>query len=43
MDTAESLAGLLDRADARTITKANHFAGLLEQYLGSDAIQQLIG
>jgi BioD-like phosphotransacetylase family protein len=42
MDTAESLAGLLDRADARTITKANHFAGLLEQYLGSDAIQQLI-
>ena len=42
MDTAESLAGLLDRADARTITKANHFAGLLDQYLGADALQQLI-
>lgn len=42
METAESLAGLLDQTDARTITKANHFAGLLDQYLGADALQQLI-
>ena len=38
----ESLAGLLDIADARTTAKANHFAGLLEKYMGADAIDQLL-
>ena len=41
-DTAEALAGLLDKADARTFAKANHFAGLLEQYLGAEALEQLL-
>ena len=41
-DTAEALAGLLDKADARTAAKANHFAGLLEQYLGAEALEQLL-
>ena len=40
--TAEALAGLLDKADARTAAKANHFAGLLEQYLGAEALEQLL-
>ncbi len=42
LDTVDSLAGLLDRADARTAAKANHFAGLLEQYLGAEAVEQLL-
>ena len=42
LDTVESLAGLLDKADARTTAKANHFTSLLEQYLGADAIEQLL-
>ena len=41
-DTAESLAGLLDRADARTIEKANHFAGLLKKYMGAEAVAKLL-
>ena len=41
-DTADALAGLLDKADARTAAKANHFAGLLEQYLGAETIEQLL-
>ena len=41
-ETAAALAGLLDKADARTITKANHFAGLLEQYLGAEALELLL-
>ncbi|MBC8280595.1 MAG: hypothetical protein H8E48_07410 [Chloroflexi bacterium] len=42
MDTAEALAGLLDQADARTNTKAYHFADLLEQYMGAEGLQQLL-
>ena len=41
-ENAAALAGLLDKADARTIAKANHFAGLLEQYLGADALELLL-
>ncbi|MCI0844220.1 MAG: hypothetical protein J4N87_02615, partial [Chloroflexi bacterium] len=41
-ETAAALAGLLDKADARTIAKANHFAGLLEQYLGAEALELLL-
>jgi BioD-like phosphotransacetylase family protein len=41
-DTAEALAGLLDKADARTATKAAHFAGLLEQYMGAEALELLL-
>ena len=41
-ETAAALAGLLDKADARTIAKANHFAGLLEQYLGAAALELLL-
>ena len=40
--TADALAELLDKADARTAAKANHFAGLLEQYLGAEALEQLL-
>ena len=42
LDTAEALAGLLDKADARTATKASHFAGLLEKYLGAETIALLL-
>ncbi|PKB71791.1 MAG: hypothetical protein BZY87_03470 [SAR202 cluster bacterium Io17-Chloro-G6] len=42
LDTAESLAGLLDKADARTAGKANHFAGLLQTYMGAEAVAQLL-
>ena len=42
LDTVESLAGLLDKANARTAAKASHFAGLLEQYMGAEAIEQLL-
>ncbi len=42
MDTAEALAGLLDKADARTAAKAAHFAGLLERYLGAEVLEQLL-
>ena len=42
LDTVEALAGLLDKADARTATKASHFAGLLEQYLGAATLEQLL-
>ena len=41
-DTAEALAGLLDKADARTTAKAKHFSGLLEQYMGAEAVGQLL-
>jgi BioD-like phosphotransacetylase family protein len=41
-DTAEALAGLLDKADARTATKAAHFAGLLEQYMGAETLDLLL-
>lgn len=41
-DTAESLAGLLNKVDARTTTKAVHFAGLLEKYMGTQAVEQLL-
>ena len=43
MDTAEALAGLLDQADARTTTKANHYASLLDKYMDYDALRQLLG
>jgi len=42
LDTADALAGLLDKADARTAAKATHFAGLLERYLGAGAVEQLL-
>ena len=42
LDTADALAGLLDKADARTAAKASHFAGLLEKYLGAEAIEQML-
>ena len=42
MDTADALAGLLDKADARTAAKAAHFAGLLEKYLGAETLEQLL-
>ena len=42
LDTVESLAGLLDKADARTAAKANHFAGLLERYMGAEAVKRLL-
>ncbi|MCH7737616.1 MAG: AAA family ATPase [Chloroflexi bacterium] len=42
LDTVEALAGLLDKADARTATKASHFAGLLEKYMGAEALEQLL-
>ena len=42
LDTADALAGLLDKADARTAAKASHFAGLLERYMGAEAIEQLL-
>ncbi len=42
LDTAESLAGLLDQADARTAAKASHFAELLERYMGAQAVAQLL-
>ena len=42
LDTADALAGLLDKADARTAAKASHFAGLLERYMGAKAIEQLL-
>jgi len=32
----------LDRADARTATKANHFAGLLERYMGAEDLGRLL-
>jgi len=42
MDTADSLAGLLDKADARTAAKASHFAGLLQRYMGADVVEGLL-
>ena len=42
LDTADALAGLLDKADARTAAKARHFAGLLEKYLGAENIELLL-
>ena len=42
LDTADALAGLIDKADARTAAKARHFAGLLEKYLGAETIDQLL-
>jgi len=42
LDTADALAGLLDKSDARTVAKATHFAGLLERYLGAEAVEQLL-
>ena len=42
LDTANALAGLLDKVDARTATKAGHFAGLLEKYLGAETIGLLL-
>ena len=42
MDTVEALAGLLDQTDARTNTKAHHFADLLEQYMGAEGLQKLL-
>ena len=42
LDTADALAGLIDKADARTAAKANHFAGLLERYMGAEAVEQLM-
>ncbi len=42
LDTADALAGLLDKADARTAAKATHFAGLLERYMGAEAVEQLL-
>ena len=41
-DTAEALAGLLDKADARTAAKADHFAGLLAKYMGPETLGQLL-
>ena len=41
-DTVDALDGLLDRADARTTVKANHFAGLLERYMGAENVAQLL-
>jgi hypothetical protein len=32
----------LDKSDARTVAKATHFAGLLERYLGAEAVEQLL-
>ena len=43
LDTVDALAGLLDKADARTAAKANHFAELLERYLGAETVEQLLG
>lgn len=40
--TVESLAGLLDKADARTAAKASHFAGMLERYMGAETVAQLM-
>jgi BioD-like phosphotransacetylase family protein len=42
LDTVDALASLLDKADARTAAKASHFAGLLEQYLGAETLEQLL-
>ena len=42
LDTADALAGLLDKADARTTAKASHFAGLLERYMGAESIERLL-
>ena len=42
LDTVDALAGLIDKADARTAAKARHFAGLLEQYLGAENIELLL-
>lgn len=41
-DTAESLSGLLDKADARTAVKAAHFAELLERWMGADSVNSLL-
>ena len=42
MDTVESLAGLINQAAARTLTKANQFADLLDTYMDAYALQQLL-
>jgi BioD-like phosphotransacetylase family protein len=42
LDTADALAGLLDKADAHTAAKADHFAGLLGTYLGAEGLEQLL-
>ena len=41
-DTAQALDGLLDKADARTTVKANHFADLLARYITPKDLEQLI-
>jgi len=42
-DTAESLAGLLEKPNHLTPAKADCFAGLLMAYLGGEAVEQLVG
>ena len=42
LDTADSLAGLVGKADARTTAKARHFAELIEVYMGAEALEQLL-
>ena len=41
-DTAEALAGLLDKADARTAFKAHRFADLLARYTSPEGLEQLL-
>jgi BioD-like phosphotransacetylase family protein len=41
-DTAEALAGLLDKADARTTAKAHHFAELLARHTTPEGLEQLL-
>jgi len=41
-DTAESLVGLLDEADARTAFKAHHFAELLARHITPEGLEQLL-
>ena len=41
-ETAEALTGLLERADARTDAKANHFADLLAKYSAVGYLDHLL-
>ncbi|GIT45136.1 MAG: hypothetical protein Ct9H300mP11_30720 [Chloroflexota bacterium] len=41
-ETAEALTGLIDRADARTNAKANHFAGLIAKYSAIEYLDHLL-
>ncbi len=41
-DTAEALAGLLDKADARSAFKAHHYAELLARYTSPEGLEQLL-